>query len=452
MARLSLMSTIAQKPPLEEVFSELRPPLDEQEALLEADRCLSCGGPYEPAPCQVACPAEVDVPGFIAAIADGDPARAASIIFEQNLLGGTCARVCPVEVLCQGACVITHEGRQPISIPLLQRFATDYAYANGVPLRKRARPNGHRVAVIGAGPAGLVCAGELAARGYSVTVYDERAEVGGLVRYAIAPYRQLSEPLPDEARALADLGVEIELGVTIDGPALRRLEQEAEAIFLGIGMGEDQKVELPGSELDGVWESLPFIERIKDGWPPKIGKRTIVIGGGNTAMDCAREALKLGSEEVTILYRRTEAEAPAFQHEIDEAREDGVQFRFLAAPLAFIGSWKVQAVRCQTMELGPPDDSGRRRPVPVEGDEFELPANTVVKAIGQQPREAFLSLIEGFELKWGQPVVDPETGQTTNPKYFAGGDAINGGATVVEAVKHAKAAARGIDAFLSGAK
>jgi dihydropyrimidine dehydrogenase (NAD+) subunit PreT len=446
------MSTIAQTSSADGVFAELRPPLSEQEALLEADRCLECGGAYAEAPCRVECPADVDVPGFIAAIADGDPERAAKIIFAENLLGGTCARVCPVEVLCQGACAIVHEGRPAIAIPSLQRFATDYAHANDIPLRERVAPNGHRVEVIGAGPAGLVCAGELAARGYSVTVYDERTEVGGLVRYAIAPYRQLSEPLPAEARALEQLGVEIKLGAKIDEAALRELEQEAEAVFLGIGMGEDQKVELPGSELDGVWESLPFIERIKDGRPPRVGRRTVVIGGGNTAMDCAREALKLGSEEVTILYRRTEAEAPAFQHEIDEAREDGVQFRFLAAPLAFIGSWKVQAVRCQTMELGPPDDSGRRRPVPVEGDEFELPANTVVKAIGQQPREAFLSLIEGLELKWGQPIVDPETGQTTNPKYFAGGDAINGGATVVEAVKHAKAAARGIDAFLSGAK
>jgi dihydropyrimidine dehydrogenase (NAD+) subunit PreT len=446
------MSTIAQERPVGDVFVELRPPLDEQEAILEADRCLDCGGPYAEAPCHVACPAEVDVPGFIGAVADGDPGRAASIIFAENLLGGTCARVCPVEVLCQGACAIVHEGRPPIAIASLQRFATDYAYANDIPLRAKAEPNGHRVAVIGAGPAGLVCAGELAARGYSVTVYDEREEVGGLVRYAIAPYRQLSEPLPAEARALAELGVEIKLGVRIDEAWLRRLEQEAEAIFLGIGMGDDQKVELPGSELDGVWESLPFIERIKDGRPPKVGRRTVVIGGGNTAMDCAREALKLGSEEVTILYRRTEAEAPAFQHEIDEAREDGVQFRFLAAPLAFLGSWKVRAIKCQEMELGPPDESGRRRPVPVDGAEFELPADTVVKAIGQQPREQFLSLIEGLELRWGQPVVNEETGQTTNPKYFAGGDVVNGGATVVEAVKHAKAAAKGIDAFLRGSR
>ncbi|MGZ4360425.1 MAG: NAD(P)-dependent oxidoreductase [Gaiellaceae bacterium] len=446
------MSTIAQEQPAGDVFAELRPPLSEQDAILEADRCLECGGPYAPAPCQVACPADVDVPGFIAAIAESDPATAASIIFAENLLGGTCSRVCPVEVLCQGACAITHEGRPPIAIPSLQRYATDHAHENGLPLRERAEPNGRKVAVIGAGPAGLVCAGELAARGYSVTVYDERAEVGGLVRYAIAPYRQQSDPLPAEARALGELGVEIRLGTPIDEPALRKLEQETEAIFLGIGMGEDQEVDLPGSELDGVWESLPFIERIKEGRPPKVGRRTIVIGGGNTAMDCAREALKLGSEEVTILYRRTEAEAPAFQHEIDEAREDGVQFRFLAAPVAFLGSWKLQAIRCRTMELGPPDDSGRRRPVPVEGADFELPVDTVVKALGQQPREQFLALIDMLELKWGQPVIDAETGQTTNPKYFAGGDAINGGATVVEAVKHAKAAARGIHAFLEGSR
>ena len=208
---------------VDELSRELRPPLTADAARVEADRCLECGGPHAPAPCVVACPANVDVAGFVAAVAAGDPATAAQTIFAENVLGGTCARVCPVEVLCQRDCVLIHEGRLPIEIGALQRFATDWAYANGVPLRTAAPANGKRVAVIGAGPAGLAAAGELAARGYAVTVYDEREEVGGLVRYAIAPYRQTNEPLPDEARLLGELGIEFRLGTRVDASRLEEL-------------------------------------------------------------------------------------------------------------------------------------------------------------------------------------------------------------------------------------
>lgn len=430
---------------LPSVFDELAPPLRRAEALVEADRCLECGGPHAEAPCVVACPADVDVPAFVAAIARGDPERAARIVFEENLLGGTCGRVCPVETLCQGACVLCAEGRRPVEVGLLQRFAVDDALARGTRLRRRGPYNWLRVAVVGAGPAGLACAGELAALGYDVTVYDERLEPGGLVRYAIAPYRQQCEPLPEEARVLAELGVKFELGIAIDTPdALAALEEETDAIVLAVGMGADADVRYPGDTLPGVWDSLPFIEQIKTGRPLYVGERVAVIGGGNTAIDVAIEARRLGAREVTMLYRRTRAEMPAYPHEVELAEREGVRFEWLALPVRFLGDGRLHGVACRRAELGPPDESGRRRPVELPGSEFVLPVETVVKAIGQRPRAEFLAWIDGLELDDGLIRVDPDTGRTTNPKYFAAGDATNGGATVVEAVRQAKIVARGL--------
>jgi glutamate synthase (NADPH/NADH) small chain len=435
--------------PADPLFVELNPPLGRGEAVVEADRCLQCGGPYAPAPCAVACPAGVDVASFVADIADEDPDSAAKTIFAENLLGGTCARVCPVELLCEGACVLIHEGRKPIEIGRLQRFAADHALATGVALRRRAPHNWFRVAVIGAGPAGLVCAGELAALGYTVTVYDERAEPGGLVRFAIAPYRQLSEPLPEEARVLSDLGVSFELGIAIDTPyALAAIAAFNDAVVLTVGMGADADVALPGRDLPGVWDSLPFIEALKTGHAPDVGDAVAVIGGGNTAIDVAREAVRLGASDVTLVYRRTRAEMPAYAHEVQEAHEEGVAFLWLTAPIRFVGDERLEAVECRSMRLGEPDGSGRRRPVAIPGTEFLLRADTAVNAIGQRPREELFGLMEGLELERGRPKVDPETGQTTNAKFFAAGDAVNGGATVVEAVREAKIAARGVDEWV----
>lgn len=433
----------------ERLVEELRPPLDREAALLEADRCLECGGPYAAAPCTVACPADVDVAGFVAAIADDDPAAAAETIFAENLLGATCARVCPTEVLCEGACVLVEAGRRPIQIGALQRYATDGALADGATIRPAAPWNGRRVAVVGAGPAGLVCAGELAALGYGVTVFDERDEVGGLVRYAIAPYRQVSEPLPDEAAALARIGVEFRLGTHVDAEALQAIAAEADAVFLGLGMGPDTAVAYHGDELPGVWESLPFIEALKTGAPPSVGRDVVVVGGGNTAIDVAREALRLGASTVTLVYRRGEAEMPAYGYEVDEARAEGVQFSFLADPIRFLGSDRLEAVECRRMALGDPDASGRRRPEPVPDSSFTLAADTVVKAIGQQPRRELADWVRGLELDGsGLVAVDPATGQTSSPKFFAGGDVINGGDSVVEAVRGAKRAAQAIDEWL----
>jgi dihydropyrimidine dehydrogenase (NAD+) subunit PreT len=429
-------------------FAELRPPLSDLTAVIEAERCLECGGPYAPAPCTVACPADVDVPGFIGAIIRGDPVRGGEIVFSQNLLGGTCARVCPVEILCEGACVLHSEGRRPVDIGRLQRHATDYGLASGNRARDRTAQQGKRVSVIGGGPAGLVCAGELAALGYAVTVYEAEREPGGLVPSAIAPYRQWRDPLPAEAGRIAELGVTFSFGRAIDAETLQRIESDSDAIFLGIGLGADVDMQYPGDSLAGIWSALPFIRRIKEGHPPPVGTTVAVIGGGNTAMDVAREALRLGARDVTVLYRRTEAEVPAFRHEVEEARAEGVRFQWLVSPVRFLGEGRVRAVECRYMRLGDPDSSGRRSTHAVPGTEFTIEADTVIKAVGQKPRKEFISLA-GVEMHDGRIRIDAATGQTSNPRYFAGGDAVSG-ATVVEAVRGAKIAARGIHRMLSG--
>jgi dihydropyrimidine dehydrogenase (NAD+) subunit PreT len=424
---------------VDELMRELRQPLTAEAAVVEADRCLECGGAHAPAPCVAGCPANVDVPRFVGAIAAGDPATAARTIFDENVLGGTCARVCPVEVLCQKDCVVIHEGRPPIEIGALQRYATDWAYRNGMPLRTAARSNRKSVAVVGAGPAGLAAAGELATRGYAVTVYDEREEVGGLVRYAIAPYRQTNDPLPDEARMLTELGVQFRLGTRIDSARLRKLAAEVDAIVLAVGMGADLDVTYEGDDLYGIWESLPFIEKLKTGEPPAVGERVAVIGGGNTAVDVAVEAKRLGAEVSLLLYRRTEQEMPAYDHEVELARAEGVEIRFLTSPVAFVGDEQVEGVHCAEMRLGAPDETGRRRPEPVPDSDFVIPVDTVVKAIGQRPRDEFRDLLDDVD----------HDGRTRSKKIFAAGDAVNGGASVVQAVAEAKRAVAALEEALT---
>lgn len=411
---------------------ELHPPLTADAALLEADRCLGCGSAHAQAPCAAACPAGVDVPGFIGALAAGDTTEAARTILAENLLGGTCARVCPVEVFCEGACVLPREGRTPIAIGRLQRYAVDSSLGNeAVALRPVSAPRPGRVVVVGAGPAGLSCAGELAALGHRVTVYDLHREIGGLVRYAIAPYREQREPLPAEQRLLERLGVEFRLGVAAPAEAL----DEADAVFLGAGLGADVAVRYPGDDLGGIWDSLPFIEALKTATPPRVGCDVVVIGGGNTAMDVAREAVRLGADRVTVVYRRTRALMPAYAHELEEAEAEGVRFEWLAEPVRFLGAHRVGAVECRSMRLGEPDAGGRRRPEPVTGTEFVLEADTVVKALGQERRPEYAALLED---------VDPATGRTADPRIFAGGDMLNGGKSVVEAVREGKRAANAI--------
>ena len=430
-------------------FPELRPPLAADEALLEADRCLDCAGPFAPAPCVVACPAGVDVPRFVREIAAGLPLVAAQTIYRDNLLAGTCARVCPVEVLCEGACVLDHEGQRPIAVAALQRYATDEAREAGIPLREVSPRNGHRVAVIGAGPAGLACAGELVVRGFDVVVFDEHDEVGGIVRTAIAPYRQVLEPLPAERKALEELGVQFQLGVRIQSRAdLFRSTGGAEAVFLGVGLGEDIELGCPGTDLPGFWASLPLIAAMKRGQLTQLGDRVIVVGGGNTAIDVAREAIMLGASHVTLLYRRTRDEMPAYEFEVAAAEAEGVEFEWLATPVEVLGDGRVERLRCARMRLGAPGDDGRRRPEPIEGANFSLPADMVVAAIGQRSRAEVADWFEGIELSGGTLVVDAETGRTGEPLVFAGGDAVSGGASVVQAVAEGKRAAIAIEEAL----
>jgi len=435
---------------VDSLFRDLKPPLKDIRAPIEASRCLECGGPTAPAPCILACPTGIDIPGFISAIYRGEIQQAAETIYAENILGATCAKVCPVETLCEGACVLSEEGRKPVEIGRLQRYATESALSNSISIPKQSPANNKKVAIIGAGPGGLSCAAELAKMGYKVTVYDQNKDFGGLIRYAIAPYRIMRAPLTDEVRLIKDLGVNFRMGEAVDTPEkLKEIEQSADSIFLGIGLGKDVKMNYPGEELTGVWDSLDFIRLIKTGPLPDLGDKVAVIGGGNTAIDAAIEAKRLGAHNVTIFYRRTEDEMPAYDHEIEEARNEGINFQFLVNPVRFHGDKQLQHMECQYIKLGPPDASGRPRPKPVEGTEFRVPVDAVIKAIGQQKRTGFLSWIDDLTLDNGLIQVDRDTGQATNPKYFAGGDALNGGATVVEAVQDGKKAAKGIHHYLA---
>ncbi|MGC8488130.1 MAG: FAD-dependent oxidoreductase [Clostridia bacterium] len=444
---------IRDREPQEALAAELKPPLSDLDALAEAYRCLECGTADVPAPCQAACPALVDVPGFVGHLARGEPGAAARVILAANPLGASCARVCPTEILCEGACVLNTVRERPVDIGRLQRYALDRAFADPATLVvDLPKKNGFRIAVIGAGPAGLAAAAFLETAGFRVTVYDERSQVGGLVRYAIAPYRLWSEPLPEERAWLEGLGIRFKLGHPIENAAqLRGLEADYDAIVLAVGLGPDVDVRYPGDELPGVFHSLPFIEAVKGGDPPAIGTRVAVIGGGNTAIDVAREARRLGAADVTVVYRRTEAEMPAYPEEVAEARREGIHFHFLANPIAFLGTDRVETVVAQVMRLGEADASGRRRPEPVPGETVEIPVDTVVKAIGQEPRLPFLSQIPGLQVQGRRIVVDARNGATTHPRYFAAGDAVNGGDTVVAAVQLGKVAARGVmQALLEG--
>ena len=438
---------------LSTIFEDLKPRLSTEEAVVEANRCLECGGPYAQAPCVTACPTHVDVPGFITAIARGETANAADIIFGGNVLGASCARVCPVEQFCEGSCVLQKEGRRPVEIGRLQRYATEAELARRTQFRSSEKPNGRQVSVIGGGPAGLSCAAELAIKGYKVVLYDKNRDFGGLVRYAIAPYRIRRDPIPNEAQMIGELGVEFRLGTDIDSKEkLKRIEAESDAVFLGIGLGNDVALHYPGEELPGVWSSLEFIRSIKTGRPPAVGERVAVIGGGNTAVDVAREALRLGSRDVTLFYRRTKPQMPAYPHEVEEAIEEGIRFQFLTNVVAFHGGRRLESIELRYMQLSEADASGRPRPVEVPNTEFQLPIDTAILAIGQERRVGFLQWIDRITDESGLITVEPETCQTSNPKYFAGGDSLNGGATAVEAVQNGKIAAAGIDHYLKGAE
>jgi dihydropyrimidine dehydrogenase (NAD+) subunit PreT len=439
---------------LEERFHEYHPALSEREAVQEANRCVYC---YD-APCMVACPTHIDIPTFIRKISTGNVKGSAKTILESNLMGATCSRVCPVEELCEGACVL-EEDKKPIAIGRLQRYAMDYAATKNLKFFKKGKPNGFKVAVVGAGPAGLSCAGELAKLGYDVTCFERKNWAGGLDTYGIVVFREPVEVSLAEVKMIEDLGVTIKTNVTVGKDiTFESILADHDAVFISIGLGAVPDLEIPGENLTGVLDGLDFIEETKT-MPLdtiKFGNRICVIGAGNTGIDCATIATRLGAERVTIIYRRTEAEMPAYHFEYEFALTEGVDFAFLTQPVEVVGDGKVTGLKCIRMDLGEPDASGRRSSLPVEGSEFVLPCDMVIKAIGQKKHSPVLQKLAEFGIQQikGYIAVDPETNRTHHSKIYAGGDCIRsvGEASTVMAVQDGKIAAKGIHAALVNAK
>jgi glutamate synthase (NADPH/NADH) small chain len=442
--RPSFLSQFPASPDNAARFSDLHPAFDKVAALLEANRCLFCFD----APCTTACPTHIDVPRFIKKIASGNPLGAATTILDANILGGSCARACPVDVLCEGACVLHRYNRQPIQIARLQRFAVDALHASGASLPfQPGEDTGHSVALIGAGPASLACAAELRRRGIHAIFYDARPLPGGLNTYGIAEYKlPLAESLR-EIDMLAQLGVEFHFETFIDAPRLAELERNHDAVFLGIGLGGIHRLGIVGERLEGVTNALDLIRGYKSGEITRVPARVAVIGAGNTAIDAAIAAVRLGATDVHIVYRRGPEQMSAFTFEYDHARSEGVKFLWFAQPVAIRGNISVEALELNKLE--PATDGSL---VPRPASEFTLPVDLIVLAIGQSTHAEFLASPEGaaarIELQRGRIAIDRVTGQTSHPKFFAGGDCVNGGREVVDAVADGKRAGIGIAAWL----
>jgi dihydropyrimidine dehydrogenase (NAD+) subunit PreT len=441
IARMSSQASFVQQAPvLPEIsarFSDLHPALDRQAALPEANRCLFCFD----APCATACPTHIDVPRFIKKIASGNVSGSARTILDANILGASCARACPVEVLCEGACVLHRYNKQPIQIARLQRFAMDSLHASGAPLPfTPAADTGLSVALIGAGPASLACAAELRRRGIRAKLYDARPLPGGLNTYGVAEYKlPLAESLR-EIEMLAQLGVEFAFNTMIDAQALAELEHGHGAIFLGLGLGATHRLSIPGEQLRGVTNALDLIAGYKSGEFTSMPPRVVVIGAGNTAIDAAIAAVRLGANDVHIVYRRGPQQMSAFSFEYEHARLEGVKFLWCTQPARILGSEAVKAIELTRLEASTDGSI-----IPRSESEFTLPVDLVVLAVGQAPQ---IGLSEKLQLERGRILIDRATGQTSHPKFFAGGDCINGGREVVDAVADGKRAGIGIAAWL----
>ncbi|MVN75120.1 NAD(P)-binding protein [Hymenobacter sp. HMF4947] len=426
-----------------ENFAQLKPLMSRNEALYESSRCLFCFD----APCITACPSGIDIPQFIRQINTGNDTGAARTIYEANYFGNACGKVCPTEVLCEGACVYNLQEVKPIEIGRLQSYATTKVIAANKKLFGPGPPNGGRVAVIGAGPAGISCACELRSLGYEVTIFEAKSQPSGLTVYGVAPYKITNEEaLAEMAYLQGQFGYEVKYNSPITSlPEINELEAQYDAIFLGIGLGKTSGLGLPGENLPNCVGAVEFIAELREVHQAiAVGPRVVVLGGGNTAMDAASEAARLGAEVVTLAYRRSKDEMGAYAFEYDLAKGVGVKGLFNVAPVEVVGVEVVEGVRfVRTATV-----NGQVSEVP--GSEFIVPCDMVIKATGQAKQLDFLRLIPGLEMDGrGRIVANAHSGQTTNPRYFTSGDARNGGAEVVNAAAEAKVAARGIHAFLS---
>jgi glutamate synthase (NADPH/NADH) small chain len=424
-----------------EYFPELHPAFDAPAALAEASRCLYCFD----APCTGACPTHIDVPRFIKKIASGNLRGSALTILDANILGLSCSRVCPVNVLCEGACVMHEYHRKPIEIGRLQRFAMDHFYDNGAVFAHGGagvQPASASIACVGGGPASLACAAELRRQGFPVTVFDNRPLPGGLNTYGVAEYKLRPSDSLREVELVRSLGVEFRRAEVGAGVSLDDLEKEFSLIFLGLGLGAMESLGIPGENVAGVIDALHFIERYKTSPQLQVGRRVVVIGGGNTAIDAANAAKRLGAQEVHLFYRRTEREMPAFAFEFDHSKVEGVRFHWLAQPVEIVErNGCAAAVKFVATCLGEPDASGRRRAEPMPGTGFEVECDMVIPALGQSGFVGLLHESRGIGLDDGCIAIDRPTGRTSNPRYYAGGDCVNGGREVVDAVADGKRAA-----------
>ncbi|MDD3867196.1 MAG: NADPH-dependent glutamate synthase [Eubacteriales bacterium] len=440
-------------------FREVALGYDEASAMEEAARCLQC----RHKPCMNGCPVHVQIPEFIGLVAAGEFAAAYEIITATNRLPAICGRVCPQETQCEALCVRGKKG-EPVAIGRLERFVADWAMKNTPPQPKPRPSNGRKVAVVGSGPAGLACAGDLAGLGYQVTIFEAFHTPGGVLMYGIPEFRLPKALVQAEIEQLKQQGVEIQtnmvIGKVYDVDEL--IEMGYEAVFLGTGAGLPMFLNIPGENLNGVYSANEFLTRINlmkaycfpdCDTPVRVGRHVAVIGGGNVAMDAARSALRLGAEDVSIVYRRSADELPARAEEVEHAREEGINFRLLRNPTRIIGDEKgwVTGLECLAMKLGEPDASGRRRPVPVPGSETVLPMETVIIAIGQSPNPLIRNATPDLETQsWGGIVADDETMATSKEGVFAGGDIVTGAATVILAMGAGKKAAAAMDAWLQG--
>ena len=439
-------------------FEEVCYGYNKEEAMEEASRCIGCKN----AKCVQGCPVAIDIPGFISKVKTGEFEEAYKIIGKSSALPAVCGRVCPQESQCEGKCIRGLKG-EPVSIGKLERFVADYALENDIKPEKADSTNGHKVAVIGSGPAGLTCAGDLAKMGYEVTVFEALHELGGVLVYGIPEFRLPKQKVvAKEIDKVKELGVKFETNVVIGKSTTidQLIEDEGfEAVFIGSGAGLPKFMGIPGENANGVFSANEYLTRnnlmkaFDESYdtPIAAGTKVAVIGGGNVAMDAARTALRLGAD-VHIVYRRSEEELPARVEEVHHAKEEGVIFNLLTNPTEILvdENGYVKGMKCVKMELGEPDASGRRRPVVVEGSEFEMELDTVIMSLGTSPNPLISSTTEGLEVnKWKCIVADETNGQTTKEGVYAGGDAVTGAATVILAMGAGKAGAQGIHEYLS---